>query len=97
MPLLSRCREDAFVLHGLVRGLCILDETGGSDARDGRSALLLVLRAHAARLAADLDSLDAANRPDGGLPSERAPEPRGRDGEMAALLKAVAEVSDRVA
>ena len=94
MPLLSRCREDAFILNGLVRGLCILDEAGGSDARDGRSALLLVLRAHAARLAADLEALDAA-----GGAAEAATEdgPRGTDGDVAALLEAVARVSDRVA
>ena len=94
MPLLSRCREDAFILNGLVRGLCILDETGGSDARDGRSALLLVLRAHAARLAADLEALDAA----GGVAEAAAEDgPRGADGDVAALLEAVARVSDRVA
>ncbi|MGR3542527.1 MAG: hypothetical protein ACU0BS_14025 [Hasllibacter sp.] len=64
---ISSCREDAFVLNGLLRGLSVLHGENGPDARDGVSALVEVALERAAVLARDLDALDrghVAARPD---------------------------------
>ena len=96
MSSLSNVREDAHVLYGLVRGLCILEETGGSDARDGRTALLIALRELASRLAADLEALDAvaAPEPRASAPSVRVARLRGDD--VPSIGDAVAELVDRI-
>lgn len=73
---LSQCREDAFILNGLVRGLVVLHEDNGPDARDGVSALIEVLKARTEALALGLDALDAAamaERAAGAPPGARAP------------------------
>ena len=56
---LSSCREDAFVLNGLLRGLSVLHAGNGPDARDGVAALVEVALERADQLAHDLDALDA--------------------------------------
>lgn len=59
---ISDCRYDAYVLQGLIRGLVVLHHDGGSDARDGVSALVEVISERASALAQMLENLDSVDR-----------------------------------